>query len=57
MIKFTVAGLAVCWACTGAWAQVSGGSTIGVPVPGPVRMPGYNTPGFSTLFTLRWAGE
>jgi len=46
MIKFTVAGLAVCLASTGAWAQVSGGSTIGVPIPGPVRMPGYNTPGF-----------
>jgi len=45
MIKFTVAGLAVCWACTGAWAQVSGGATIGVPMPGPMRMPGYNAPG------------
>src|SRR5262249_48218399 len=45
MIKFTVAGLAVCWACTGAWAQGSGGATIGVPMPGAMRRPGYNAPG------------
>jgi truncated hemoglobin YjbI len=46
MSKFTVAGLAVCWACSGVWGQVSGGTTIGVPMPGPARMPGYNAPGF-----------
>lgn len=46
MSKFTVAGLAVCWACSGVWGQVSGGATIGVPMPGPARMPGYNAPGF-----------
>jgi truncated hemoglobin YjbI len=46
MSKFTVAGLAVCWACSAVWGQVSGGTTIGVPLPGPARMPGYNAPGF-----------